>query len=91
MEPIFTECATIFKALGDPKRLKIVGLLSQGEMCACKILEKFELSQSTLSHHMKILGSCGLVNGRSEGKWVHYSLNMDTYEKIRQLLEELFL
>lgn len=91
MESTFTDGAVIFKALGDPKRMKIIDLLSKGEMCACKILEKFDMSQSTLSHHMKILGSCGLVVGRNEGKWVHYSLNMDTFNKTKQLLEGLFL
>ena len=56
----------IFKALGDPKRAMIVDMLSCGELCACKILEKFDMSQSTLSHHMKILCECGLVVGRNE-------------------------
>ncbi len=50
-------------------------MLSCGELCACEILEKFSITQPTLSHHMKILCDCGLVNGRKEGKWMHYSLN----------------
>ena len=59
----YLEYTKVFKALGDPKRAMIVDMLSCGELCACMILEKFEMSQSTLSHHMKILCECGLVKG----------------------------
>jgi len=70
--------AGLFKALADINRLMIVDMLSRGELCACKILEKFRISQPTLSHHMRILCGCGLVNGRKEGKWTYYSLNEKT-------------
>lgn len=69
------EFVLICKALGDDKRLKIVQMLSEGEKCACKLLEKFIITQPTLSHHMKILCDCGLVEVRRNGKWSHYSLN----------------
>lgn len=69
--------ALICKALADANRLRIVKLLSQGERCACKLLEAFDITQPTLSHHMKILCACGLVNLRKEGKWAHYSLNCE--------------
>jgi len=52
--------SNVFKALGDPKRVMIVDMLSCDELCACKILEKFKISQSTLSHHMKFLLIAGL-------------------------------
>ena len=65
----------ICKALSDTNRLEIVQMLSDGEKCGCKILDKFDIRQPTLSHHMKILVDCGLVNDRKEGKWHHYSLN----------------
>lgn len=65
----------ICKALSDTNRLEIVRMLSDGEKCGCKILDKFNITQPTLSHHMKILVDCGLVNDRKEGKWHHYSLN----------------
>lgn len=81
--------AKIFKALGDPKRVMIVDMLSCGELCACKILEEFAMSQSTLSHHMKILCECGLVVGRNEGKWIHYSLNEAGVAGIKQFLCEI--
>ncbi|MEG2058308.1 MAG: metalloregulator ArsR/SmtB family transcription factor [Lachnospiraceae bacterium] len=67
--------ALICRALGDPNRLQIIQMLSGGEKCACKLLEKFEISQPTLSHHMKILCDCTLVTTRKEGKWSHYSLD----------------
>ena len=63
-----TNVALICKALGDSNRLEIVQMLSDGEKCGCRLLEKFEITQPTLSHHMKILVECGLVNDRKEGK-----------------------
>jgi len=80
--------ADIFKALSDKNRLMIVDMLSCGELCACKILEKFNISQPTLSHHMKILCGCGLVDSRREGKWMHYSLNESAVLSIRDFLKE---
>jgi Predicted transcriptional regulators len=82
----FLEQTKVFKALGDPKRAMIVDMLSCGELCACMILEKFEMSQSTLSHHMKLLCECGLIKGREKGKWTYYSLDADTVSKIKQFL-----
>ena len=63
------DVALICRALGDANRLQIVQMLSDGEKCGCKLLEKFEITQPTLSHHMKILCECGLVETRKEGKW----------------------
>lgn len=73
--------ALLCKALGDSNRLQIVQRLSQGEQCACKLLESLEISQPTLSHHMRILCECGLVTPRKEGKWSHYSLNQPTLKE----------
>lgn len=83
------EVAMICKALGDANRLEIVQMLSDGEKCGCKILEKFEITQPTLSHHMKILTACGLVNDRKEGKWHHYSLNHETLMNYKYFIESL--
>lgn len=79
----------IFKALGDSTRLQIVQMLSSGEMCACKILERFNITQPTLSHHMKILCECGLVNARKEGKWSHYSLSYDILSEFTDFVSVL--
>jgi ArsR family transcriptional regulator len=71
---------SICKALSDPHRVEIVHLLVSGEECACKILERFSITQPTLSHHMHILSACNLVVIRKEGKWSHYSLNNELFE-----------
>ena len=71
------DVALICKALSDSNRLQIVQMLTDGEKCACKLLEQFEITQPTLSHHMKILCECGLVEARKEGKWSRYSLNCE--------------
>lgn len=84
-----TEAALICKALGDSNRLKIVKMLSDGEKCGCKLLEKFEITQPTLSHHMKILAECGLVNERKDGKWRHYSLNCGTLADFKSFVGSL--
>lgn len=81
--------AVIFKALGDENRIRILKLLHSGEMCACHLLEELNIGQSTLSHHMKILCDAGIVTGRKEGKWMHYSICCEGVTEIRMLLEEL--
>lgn len=83
------DVALLCKALGDSNRLQIVQMLSDGEKCACKLLERFEITQPTLSHHMKALCECGLVDVRKEGKWSHYSLNCETLTAFRQFIDEL--
>ncbi len=83
------DVAVICKALGDSNRLQIVKMLSNGELCACKLLERFEITQPTLSHHMKVLCECGLVNARKDGKWSHYSLNCETLAAFKQFIDGL--
>ena len=73
----------ICKALSDTNRLEIVRMLSDGEKCGCKILDKFNITQPTLSHHMKILVDCGIVNDCKEGKWHYYSLNKKVIREAR--------
>ena len=80
------KAAMICKAIGDDNRLKIIKLLTGGEKCACKLLEKFAITQPTLSHHIKILCECGLVICRKEGKWCHYSLNCETLTQFREFI-----
>ena len=67
--------AVIFKAFCDENRIRILKLLKTGEKCACKLLEELDITQPTLSHHMKILCDSGVVVGRKEGKWTHYSIS----------------
>lgn len=83
------DTASICKALGDPNRLQIVQMLTKREMCACRLLEAFDITQPTLSHHMKILNDCHLVNARKEGKWTYYSLNCKTFSEFRTCIGSL--
>ena len=90
MEQIYTNTAKMLKAISDPKRLQIVDMLSCGELCACKILEAFHITQPTLSHDMKLLVEAGLVNDRREGKNIYYSLNTETLKGLQVVLDTLF-
>lgn len=83
------DVAPICRALGDTNRLRIVQMLSDGEKCACELLEAFEITQPTLSHHMKILCGCGLVNTRRDGKWNRYSLNCETLRGFKAFISVL--
>ena len=84
----YGETAKVFKAFCDENRLQILALLRSGEKCACKLLDELRIGQSTLSHHMKILCDSGIVQGRKEGKWVHYSIDPAGAGRARQLLEQ---
>jgi ArsR family transcriptional regulator, arsenate/arsenite/antimonite-responsive transcriptional repressor len=72
----------IFKALADDTRLKIIEMVSKETLCACDILEVFQITQPTLSYHMKQLVDADLVTGEKEGNWVHYSINKNTLESL---------
>ena len=81
--------AEVFKAFCDENRLMILELLQTGEKCACKLLEDLNISQSTLSHHMKILCDSGVVVARKEGKWTHYSISVEGSAHARELLAQI--
>lgn len=83
----YSKIAEICKALSDPNRLMILNMLSENdELCACKILEKFEITQPTLSHHMKSLCQCGLVESHKVGKWTHYNINQAVFKEFYTVL-----
>ncbi len=67
--------AAIFKAFCDENRIRILKQLRTGEKCACVLLDNLQITQPTLSHHMKILCDADIVISRKEGKWIHYSLS----------------
>ena len=90
MEKIYTDTAKMLKAMSDPKRLRIVDMLSCGELCACVILESFNITQPTLSHDMKVLVEAGIVSDRREGKNIYYSLNKDALEEMHKTLGTMF-
>ena len=65
MEKQFNQDAKVFKAFCDPNRLRVLDILKSGEHCACKLLDILDVSQSTLSHHMKLLTDAKIVNVRN--------------------------
>lgn len=70
------ELARVFKALGDPARVKLFSLIAAseaGEMCICDLTGPVGLSQPTVSHHMKLLGDAGLVTREQRGRWAYYA------------------
>lgn len=89
MDNTHEENAKVFKAFCDEKRLAILALLRSGEKCACVLIEKMEIGQSSLSYHMKILCESGLVESRQEGKWTHYRLSEQGSQYAAELLIKL--
>lgn len=75
LEPDERKIAAVFKAFCDENRIRILKQLLTGEKCACRLLEEINITQPTMSHHMKILCDSGIVVGRKEGKWMHYSIS----------------
>ena len=69
------EVSVLCKAMSDVNRLKIIEMLTSGEKCGCNLLDELQVTQPTLSHHMKVLSECGLVSARKEGKWQCFSDN----------------
>jgi ArsR family transcriptional regulator, arsenate/arsenite/antimonite-responsive transcriptional repressor len=82
-----SKAALMFKALSDETRLKIINMVSCAEMCACDILEEFELTQPTLSYHMKILTDSGLVNARKDAAWMRYTLNTESAKSLKEFID----
>lgn len=79
----------VLKALSDKNRLLILDMLSCGEMCACEIMNGLDLTQPTISHHMKILVKSRIVIARKSGKWMHYSINRDTIVDLKKYLDHI--
>ncbi len=91
MKNKYLKTAEIFKAFCDENRIKILEMLKSGEKCGCKLLEELNVTQPTLSHHMKILCDAGIVEGRKEGKWTHYKISDEGMNsaicKLQQLID----
>ncbi len=81
----------IFKALGDPTRLKIVNALTLRELCVCDLASLFKVTQSAMSHQLRILRNLNIVNYRKDGKIVYYSFNKENMDQtLQQTLLDLF-
>jgi ArsR family transcriptional regulator len=79
----------LFRALGDETRLRIVALLSHGELCVCHLEAALDLNQSTASRHLGILRSAGVVDGRREGTWVYYRITEQEHATVAKALDVL--
>lgn len=82
--------SSLLKAVADPTRLQILALMNQGEqqsVCTCDLTGPLKLSQPTISHHMKKLSEVGLLSSERRGTWVHYSINRERWDQIRELFE----
>ncbi|MGW1297103.1 ArsR/SmtB family transcription factor [Streptomyces sp. NPDC002533] len=83
------ELAKVFKALGDPVRLRLLSMIASregGEICVCDLTPAFELSQPTISHHLKLLRQAGLIDCERRGTWVYYWLLPETVDKLAGVL-----
>ena len=81
--------ATVFKALSDPNRIRIVNLLANSEapICVCEITAGVGTSQATTSFHLRKLMGCGLINRQERGTWAYYSLNEEVLGRLRHVFE----
>jgi ArsR family transcriptional regulator len=81
--------ATLFKALSDPARVKILNLLAQSDqpVCACEFEPTLKLSQPTVSHHLKKLTEAGLLEREQRGKWAYFSINRDAVDTLAAVVD----
>lgn len=80
------EVATISKAMSDVNRIRIIEMLTGGTKCGCSLLEELQVTQPTLSHHMKVLSDCGLVTSEKNGKWHYYSINCERFTEYKDYI-----
>ncbi|MGY0485651.1 ArsR/SmtB family transcription factor [Streptomyces sp. WG-D5] len=83
------ELAKVFKALGDPVRLRLLSMIASqagGEVCVCDLTPAFDLSQPTISHHLKLLREAGLIDCERRGTWVYYWLLPETTDRLAGVL-----
>ncbi|MFF8590605.1 ArsR/SmtB family transcription factor [Streptomyces sp. NPDC015220] len=83
------ELAKVFKALGDPVRLRLLSMIASragGEVCVCDLTPAFDLSQPTISHHLKLLRQAGLIDCERRGTWVYYRLVPETTDRLAGIL-----
>ncbi len=79
----------LFRALGDETRLRIVALLSHGELCVCHLEKALDLSQPNVSRQLAILRAAGVVDARRDGSWMYYSLAPQEHEAVKAMLDQL--
>ena len=83
------ELARVFKAMGDPVRLRLLSLIAShdgGEACVCDLTEVFALTGPTISHHLKVLREAGLITGDRRGTWIYYRVRPDALRLASEVL-----
>lgn len=80
--------ARIHKALSDETRLRILAYLRNGELCVCELYEALGMPQSTVSHHLFLLQTAGLITGRKQGRWVLYAINHEVFDRCNPFCEK---
>lgn len=75
----------VFRALGDPTRLRILALLNIGDLCLCELVDALQAAESTLVHHLRVLEQGGLITVRREGKFTYFRANTMLWERYRPL------
>jgi ArsR family transcriptional regulator len=83
------QVSTLLKALADPVRLRLMSLVlshEDGEACVCDLTDAFELSQPTISHHLKVLHEAGLLDRQKRGVWVYYAARREALDSIAALI-----
>jgi len=80
--------ATVAKALGDPIRMQLVDVLRKhaGQVCVCELVPLFDLTQPTISHHLRVLREAGIVGSERRGLWAYYYVNPDAMEEVSRWL-----
>lgn len=90
-DSVLEPAARALQALAHPVRLRIVETIARhgGDLCVCEVQSAFELSQPTISHHLRVLREAGLVSSHQRGTWVHYRVEPDSVERLLQALSAL--
>ncbi|MGH3345207.1 MAG: ArsR/SmtB family transcription factor [Carbonactinosporaceae bacterium] len=83
------DLAPLFKALGDPVRLRLLSLIAcheGGEACVCELTDAFDVSAPTISHHLKVLRESGLITSERRGTWIYYRVRPELLERLSSVL-----
>ena len=83
------DLAPLFKALGDPARLRLLSLIAcheGGEACVCELTDAFDLSAPTISHHLKVLREAGLITSERRGTWIYYRISPEVMARVSAIL-----
>jgi ArsR family transcriptional regulator len=83
------DLAHLFKALGDPVRLRLLSLIAShvgGEACVCDLADAFDLTGPTISHHLRVLREAGIISGERRGTWVYYRVAPGVLQRLSSVL-----